>query len=196
MVDVVVEILLTNINTKSGNSNGRRRLLWKRNDERQRLIDELQWNLQQEGTTSSETTAKEDVSVVVTYTQSTTYHNRRDPTMGMNELLKLPLSTEAYREQYMLELKQRLDGYDDLALVPSISFPFDNAKSNEIHDNDEAGALSLGYIIGITCGGAALIILIAGFIYYKRKGNDTINADESDKPVEDDDMIVACCCCH
>ena len=104
----------------------------------------------------------------------------------------------------MLELKQRLDGYDDLALVSSISTPFDNAESNEIDDNNEAGALSLGCIIGIACGGAALIILIAGFIYYKRKGNNTINADESDKPVEDDDMIVAgastnkciSCCCH
>ena len=36
-----------------------------------------------------------------------------------------------------------------------------------------------------------MIILITGFVHYKRNGNDAINTDEFDKPVDEEDMIVA-----
>jgi len=149
MVDAVVEILLTNINTISGNANGKKRLLRNMNAKRRRSIDESQRNLQQEVT-------NEDVSVVVMYTQSTTYRSRQDYPDAIivctNELLKLPLSTELYREGYVLELKQRLfGGYDELTLVSSISTPFDNnaAESSDDIDydnnnNNEADVLSFG----------------------------------------------------
>mmetsp|Transcript_43380 Transcript_43380/g.77958 ORF Transcript_43380/g.77958 Transcript_43380/m.77958 type:complete len:531 (+) Transcript_43380:229-1821(+) len=121
-------------------------------------------------------------SVVVTYSQITTYRSR-DPNLGTNEILQMPLSTEDYREAYVGELKRSLEGYKDLISVSSISTPFDdNGGGNKAMDGtNDAGGLSMGNTIGIVCGIAAFVLLVGGFVYYRRMDKDGNSAkDEND----------------
>ena len=159
--NAVVEIMLTNINTKSNRSRQR---------ERRGLLERI---LQQSSTSNN-------VAVVVTYSQSITYRNI-DPSARINTILKMPLSTEEYRNDYVTELKQDLEGYDDLASVSSISTPYDGSAdqavgADESTDND--AGISTGGLIGIVVGGIVALALVVGtFVYYKKKnGRQTTSA--------------------
>jgi len=159
MEDAVVKIRLTNQNTI--NVNGRR-------------IEQQQLPKQRHSRMLQQTATK--TSVVITYSQSTTYRSI-DPNLDVATMLRLPLSTDDYRGQYMQGLKLNLDGYEDLESVSSISTPYDDdaddaddADGNRAVDGtNDAGGLSMFYIIGIACGAAAfLLLVVGGFTYYRR----------------------------
>mmetsp|Transcript_4901 Transcript_4901/g.8824 ORF Transcript_4901/g.8824 Transcript_4901/m.8824 type:complete len:361 (+) Transcript_4901:876-1958(+) len=156
MEDAVVKIRLTNQNTI--NVNGRR-------IEEQRQPKQRHSRMLQQQTTTA-------TSVLVTYSQSTTYRSI-DPNLDVATMLRLPLSTDEYRMQYMQGLKLNLDGYEDLESVSSITTPFDDdddADGNRAVDGtNDAGGLSTVHVIGIACGAAAfLLLVIGGFVYYRR----------------------------
>lgn len=124
-----------------------------------------------------------DAAVEVTYTQTTSY--RSDLTI--EEIARLPLETPLRRDEYVAELKD-LEGYEQLTAVSAIAVASDgddNIDGDKVIDGDEdAGGglpLPLGAIIGIAAGGLALIILVAGFVYARRRGGK--DEDDSDPPL-------------
>ena len=56
----------------------------------------------------------------------------------------------------------------------------DDGGDKVVDGGGDSGGLSIGAIIGIACGGAALIILIGGFIYM-RSGGDKDSFSDDDR---------------
>lgn len=147
LYDVTVEVKITEVDTSAARR-GRRRL-----------------------SGSDGRALRADSKVVVTYTQTMSYRNR-DPNLTNEQIVEMPLSTDAKRDEYIGELKQ-LEGYEDLTSVSEISFaPDDGNKGTGGGGNESGSSLPMGAIIGGACGGAALIILVVGFVYYKRRSRD------------------------
>lgn len=117
----------------------------------------------------SNTRSLQEPSVVVTYTQEM-YYRSSNQDLTNNEIFTYPLSTDTLRDRYVYDLKQ-LDGYEDLAAVSAISIS--NDPDPGTGGNENAGGLSMGAIIGIACGGAALLILIVGFVYKRQKSKES-----------------------
>jgi len=119
-------------------------------------------------------------SVDVIYTQITSYRTN-DPNLTIDDIVRLPLSTSADRDEYVGELKT-LDGYEDLTSVSEISIVSDDdgGSGDKGIDGGETssggGGLPVGAIVGIACGSAAFLILIVGFVYYRVQKN----SDEDD----------------
>lgn len=116
-------------------------------------------------------------SLEVTYTQTTTYR-LLNPELTVDDIVKMPLSTRPNRDAYVGELK-RLDGYEDLTDVSEISITDDSNKGVDGgNDAGGGGGLATGAIIGIACGAASLLVLVAGFIYYRyQKSKDEEDED-------------------
>ena len=152
--DATVEIDLTNQNT-----NRRRKLKTIRP---RGLVERI---LQQEQTPPSESTE----SVVVTYTQYMSYDGR-NPVVSMDTILKYPLSTPDYQQQYVDELKN-LEGYEELAKVSGISTSADAADTSE-------AKLTTAQVTGIVIGIVVFVlIVVGGFVYFMAK-NDPADGNE------------------
>lgn len=162
---IVVTIRLASQNTKEGS----RRFLQQTKQQQKRLVRPMiaKRILQK-------TPLDTFLSVVVMYSQTMTYHSL-DSNNTITELLQLPLNTEEYRAVYIEGLKRSLDGYEDLIEVSSISSPFeavDRRDNKAIDEMKNGGGFPMGQIIGIVSGITAFLLLVAGFVYYRRSKND------------------------
>lgn len=123
-----------------------------------------------------------DPSVEVTYTQTMSYRSD-DPNLTIEKIVQMPLDTQNNRNMYVRQLKN-LDGYAELTDVTEIAMTSDavdgdnGTDGNNGTDGDNTAdekKLPLGAIIGGAGAGAALLILIGGFVYYKKRTKDEEN---------------------
>eukprot|EP01082_Thalassiosira_pseudonana_P015995 g14490.t1.1.5e17418c g14490 g14490.t1 contig9:1948090-1950363(+) len=116
-------------------------------------------------------------AVEVAYTQTTIYRTK-DSDIDIYDIVEAPLMTSDSRDQYVATLKD-MDGYESLTEASAITMP-DDGGDKVVDGGGDSGGLSIGAIIGIACGGAALIILIGGFIYM-RSGGDKDSFSDDDR---------------
>ena len=115
-----------------------------------------------------------DMSVQVTYTQTMWYNtiaeDMEDASSNKNAtatttLLKYPLSTHAYRDEYVGQLKHLLNGYEDLTAVSAISIRDNDTEEAEQYAESVDGNLSVGAVIAMAAGGAALLTILGIIVY-------------------------------
>ena len=109
----------------------------------------------------------------VTHTQTTSYRSL-EPGLTIKNIVRIPLSTDFRQDEYVNELKG-LEGYKQLTAVSGITVASNGGNGDRVvdpDDNDACGGLPLGAIIGGACGGLALLILAAGFLYAQSKRKD------------------------
>mmetsp|Transcript_15927 Transcript_15927/g.34454 ORF Transcript_15927/g.34454 Transcript_15927/m.34454 type:complete len:603 (+) Transcript_15927:294-2102(+) len=116
-------------------------------------------------------------AVEVAYTQTTIYRTK-DSDIDIYDIVEAPLMTSDSRDQYVATLKD-MDGYESLTEASAITMP-DDGGDKVVDGGGDSGGLSIGAIIGIACGGAALIVLIGGFIYM-RSGGDKDSFSDDDR---------------
>ena len=131
---------------------------------------------------SSATRELQTNSLVVTYTQITTYRTD-DPNLNIEEIVEMPLQTAVQRDRYVGTLKRNTNGgYDQLTGVSAITatddIPVDAPDSGEDGTEDAGGGgLNTGAIAGIAAGGAVVVVLAAGLVYYRARGGSGDNTN-------------------
>jgi len=121
-----------------------------------------------------------DPTVEVTYTQTTSYPANSG--MTIEQIVLYPLESNRNRNRYVRELKDSNDVYVDLSDVSEITIAIDaiggdSGKSIGGGNEAEDKGAPLGAIIGGVMGGFAVLILIVGFVYYKKR-----QAEDEDDP--------------
>lgn len=142
--------------------------------------------------TATQHHTNDDLSVQVTYTQTMWYTTTTTPTAKMEDsssknttaitnaviddtttttLVQYPLSTPTYRDEYVGQLKRSLDGYEDLTAVSAISIRMEKAEYAESAEKNKVagGNLSLGAVIAMAAGGAALLTILGIIVYVNVK---------------------------
>lgn len=127
---------------------------------------------------SSETRELQTNSLVVTYTQITTYRTD-DPNLTIEQIVEMPLQTNIQRDRYVGTLKRTNGGYDQLTGVSGITETDDPADATNGKDGTEdagGSGLGTGAIAGIAVGGAVVVFLAAGLLYHRARGGSSDNA--------------------
>jgi len=119
-------------------------------------------------------------SVMVTYLQHMAYHSL-DPYKTKSEFLQLPLSTEEYRGMYMDVLKSNLEGYDDLIEVLISRSHKTTVRGGNSAMNGAGSGGGFSMIIGTVCGITLFLLLISGFICYRRNTKNNNHPSRGDK---------------
>jgi hypothetical protein len=184
ITNVKVQISITNVTIVPSTSDGTQRR------KRRRLSNNNIGDTNDGGSGDDATKhTNDDMSVEVTYTQIMWYNTAKKDDSSSNTttnvdtlLLKYPLSTDAYRDEYVGQLKHTLDGYEDLTAVSGISIPIQAAYA------ESGGGLTMGIVIAMAAGGAALLTVLGIIVYVhckecRSKDNDM----ESDDDEEYDD---------
>ncbi|KAL3908046.1 MAG: hypothetical protein SGILL_008633 [Bacillariaceae sp.] len=127
---------------------------------------------------------QEESSVKITYSQTLIY-DTADTTLQSMDLATSPFDTEAKRDVYVEYLNTN-SGNAQLSQVtsstavtqsspiaPTVPPVPDPPSSPPSDGGDSSGGLSTAAIIGIACGGGALLILVAIYFCYCRKSGDS-----------------------
>ena len=150
-------------------------------------------------TTTFERKLQPDMSVQVTYTQTMWYTTTttmatedsfnvttNDVVNTHTALVQYPLSTDAYRDEYVGQLKHALDGYEDLTAVSAISTRQETVNYAESGGDGVLGGgnLSLGAVVAMAAGGAALLTILGIMIYFHCKecrSKEVMECDDDDE---------------
>ena len=127
---------------------------------------------------SSATRELQTNSLVVTYTQITTYRTD-DPNLTIEQIVEMPLQTNIQRDRYVGTLKRTNGGYDQLTGVSGITETDDPVDATNGKDGTEdagGSGLGTGAIAGIAVGGAVVVFLAAGLLYHRARGGSGDNA--------------------
>lgn len=180
ITNVKVQISITNVTIVPSTSDGTKRR------KRRRSLSSDNGNTN--GGDDATNHINDDTSVAVTYTQTMWYNTAENDSSSNTTtdvdalILKYPLSTDAYRDEYVGQLKHTLDGYEDLTAVSGISIPIQAAYA------ESGGGLTTGIVIAMAAGGAALLTVLGIIVYvHCRECRSKDNDMESDDDEEYDD---------
>jgi len=127
---------------------------------------------------------QQDNSIVITYNQVV---RTDDDNLSEDFLAKAPFSSPEQRDEYVLLLQNSNDPELELVTDSSgVTFADDNVPTSAPRPTQAPApskepVLSMAAIIGIACGGGALIIIgVLSFIYCKKKGSKDKSNMEGD----------------
>ncbi len=187
-----VQISITNVAIVPSSGGGTRK--------RRRKLNTNTGDTGDDPTNTLERMLRPDMSVQVTYTQTmwyTTMTTVKDSSNATTNdvvnthtaLAQYPLSTDAYRDEYVGQLKYALDGYEDLTAVSAISTRQEKVDYAESSGNGVLGGgnVSLGAVIAMAAGGAALLTILGIIIYVHCKECRSKEVMECDDDEEGDE---------